>query len=135
MQESTTRLLRAVVLAASAMGALLVLTLLASFFIHRYVLNPIQKNVALVNRMASGEYQSRLVPSRAVAELNILATGFNDMAAAIEEDIKRRQQAQAELEHARSVAVSATQAKSMFLANMSHELRTPMNAILGFSEC
>ena len=41
---------------------------------------------------------------------------------------------QAELERARTAAVSANVAKSRFLANMSHELRTPLNAILGFSE-
>ncbi|GHU65158.1 hypothetical protein FACS189447_03600 [Spirochaetia bacterium] len=38
------------------------------------------------------------------------------------------------LEELRSVAESASSAKSDFLANMSHEMRTPLNAIIGFAE-
>ncbi len=47
------------------------------------------------------------------------------------EELKR---SKAELERARSEAVSANVAKSRFLAMMSHELRTPLNSILGFSD-
>ncbi|MES2684294.1 MAG: ATP-binding protein [Pseudomonadota bacterium] len=40
----------------------------------------------------------------------------------------------AELENAKSVAETASFAKSDFLSSMSHELRTPLNAILGFAQ-
>lgn len=133
VQKSTDRLLQAIVLAATAMGVLLALTLLASFFIDRYVLNPIQKFANVADRIATGDYKTRLAPSKAVTELHTVASAFNKMAAAIEEDMKHRQAVLHELEEARSVAESATRAKSMFLANMSHEIRTPMNAIIGMA--
>ncbi len=46
-------------------------------------------------------------------------------------DLRAREK---ELEHAKSVAESASRAKSEFLANMSHEIRTPMNGIIGLTE-
>ena len=52
----------------------------------------------------------------------------------VDERTRELQEKIAELEEARSAAVSASVAKSRFLANMSHELRTPLNAILGFAE-
>jgi signal transduction histidine kinase len=44
------------------------------------------------------------------------------------------QDANAQLEAARTAAEDAKHFRGQFLANMSHELRTPLNAIIGFSE-
>ncbi|ABV86236.1 transporter substrate-binding domain-containing protein [Shewanella pealeana] len=49
-------------------------------------------------------------------------------------DITLLKQKQAELDEARLIAESATEAKSRFLAMMSHEIRTPISGILSLLE-
>ncbi len=49
-------------------------------------------------------------------------------------NISSRKEQEVDLEAAKKLAESASEAKSRFLATIGHELRTPLNAVVGFSD-
>ena len=59
---------------------------------------------------------------------------IRDLSNALSLMISRLDKKNAELHHAREIAINISQARSDFLTSMNHELRTPLNSILGFSE-
>jgi len=103
---------------AAAAGAV-ALALLLGYFLSWSLVGPIQRIVARLTAIASGDF-SRHVEVANRDELGDLGSRVNQM----NDELQRVYR---ELE-------TASRHKSEFLANMSHELRTPLNAILGFSQ-
>jgi signal transduction histidine kinase/CheY-like chemotaxis protein/HPt (histidine-containing phosphotransfer) domain-containing protein len=117
-----------------AILALIVATGIAALFVlGRLAVRPLGQLIAATRDIAGGNY-GRRAEIRAAAELEHLATDFNAMASAIEGDIARREEAQAQAAEARELAEHASRAKSTFLAAMSHEIRTPMIGVMGMLE-
>ncbi len=125
---------RAIAAAIVANLALLPLVLTVIVLMRRRVLVPIARMAELAEQHASGDHRGRIGrPAAWVHELTLLGQAQDDMAQAVEDELRRRDRTERELKAARSQAEQAARAKSSFLANMSHEIRTPMNAIIGMT--
>jgi signal transduction histidine kinase len=122
----------------------LALSTVASLFLARRMLRPIQALQHGAARIGAGSLDERIT-LRTGDELEALAEQFNRTAAQLQEsyaNLERKvQERTADLGEALRALQEKTQQleiasrhKSIFLANMSHELRTPMHAIIGCSE-
>ncbi|MGD9700634.1 response regulator [Acinetobacter sp.] len=130
---ATNRLEHLILRALASFVATLVLVIVGNQLVQRFVLKPLKTLSTAAERLAVGDYSSRVGNIRGVKELVTLGSTVDSMAQSIEDDISSRIMTQQEIEAARRLAEDATRAKSMFLANMSHEIRTPMNAINGMA--
>ena len=125
-------LLRTSILLAIGLGV----ALLASFFVARRVVRPLQTLRQGVERIREGDLSARF-DVKTGDEIEILADEFNDMAAhlrdayaGLERKVAERTQ---ELTIANEKLAEASEHKSQFLANVNHELRTPLSAIIGYA--
>lgn len=94
------------------------MAVIASIFISRQVVSPLQEMTSASQRIADGSYDERVrvsgnIPKKEQDELGQLALSFNQMAAKLEQTEAMRRQ---------------------LIGDVTHELRTPLTTIKGYME-
>lgn len=109
-----------------------VTTMMIATRVSRRITRPVLAMSRLVRRIGEGHLDVQ-IPAAKVLELDVLATGINDMARQLQLDRseleKRIEEATQELRRKKEEAEKANFDKSRFLAAASHDLRQPMHAL------
>src|SRR3954462_14128885 len=96
-------------------GAVLVLLVAAvAALVSRSVVSPVREAARVTEQLAAGHLEERIRVS-GEDELARLATSFNDMATALQRQIRQLQE--------------LSEVQRRFTANVSHELRTPLTTV------
>jgi two-component system, sensor histidine kinase and response regulator len=134
VQQTRHRLEQSIATTIVANVALLPLLGVLMVAMRRRVLRPIGALAHLAEQHAHGNHSGRVGRQPTwVRELDLLGRAQDDMAQAVQDELRQRDLTEVALKAARAQAEQAARAKSSFLANMSHEIRTPMNAIIGMT--
>ena len=91
----------------------LMIAFMASSISSMRQVKPVREMVQATRRYAEGDFDVRMRDYGDETELGELASAFNDMAEALQEQERQRQE---------------------FIANISHELKTPMTTIAGYTD-
>jgi len=94
--------------------ALVILLGSMTWLVTRQTVNPVRRAAQVAERLADGHLAERM-PERGEDEMATLAHSFNEMAASLQDQIRRMEE------------LSAVQRR--FVSDVSHELRTPLTTI------